>query len=292
MQTSVHDLYQYDHVYQLLFSDTEFCLSKDNAPMNSNSNSLKAHKGIDNSLVFRILSPDRKPVDMCQYQIYGRVTDAENGTIVLEKLARQGSAKGVLYFELNSGDITDIHSGTYNFVLIATQPFVTGQYEVGAIIEKPLFVNFNNDVQMTLTITEQALHDPVPSVIITETDWTGDSFFPMNAPPTFGYYSKAIAGARVLNHRSSVHSFSTYTENFTGVLELFGTLDETPSPYLDSSRWFKLYPSSMSQDIEYIGYTGTQAWTLQCNVMWLKFRLFPSTQVINPGIMKKIIFRA
>lgn len=290
MQTSVHNLYQYDQVYQLLFADDMTCYCRDNGPMTQIN--LKAHKGIDNSLVFRVLDPDRAAVNMCNYQIYGRISDPTNGTIVLEKLARQGSAKGIVFFELDSGDITDIHSGTYNFVLIATQPFVTGYHEIGATIEKPLYVNYNNDVQMTIVITEQALHDPVPSVIIHETDWTGDSFFPTGCQPSFGFYSKAIAGARVLNHRSSVHSFSTYTENFTGTLEIYGTLDETPSPYLDSSRWFKIYPSTMSNDIEYIAYTGTSAWTFQANIMWIKLRYLPSTQVLNPGKMKKIIFRA
>jgi len=290
MQTSIHTLFRYENVHQLLFTENVMCYQRDNGPMNSTS--LKVHKGIDNRLVFRVLDPDRAPVNMCDYQIYGRILDASNGSIVLEKVARQGSAKGTVFFELDSGDITTIHSGTYKFILVATQPFVTGIHETGATVEKPLYVNYNNDIQMEMVVTEQAIYDPVPSVILHETDWTGDSFFPMNAPPTLGYYSKAIAGARVLNHRSSVHSFSTYTENFTGVLQIFGTLEETPSPYLTDSTWFKIYPSTMSQDIEYVGYTGTQAWAFTSNIMWIKLRYIPSTQVVDPGIIKKIIFRA
>lgn len=291
MEATIHKLFQYDHVHQLLFTDNgQLCYCQDNAPMNLQP--LKVHKGIDNKLIFRVLDPDRNPVDICCVQIYARITDPDNNIIVLEKLARLGSAKGMVFLELNSGDITDIHAGMYNLVLIVTKPFVTGQHESGAYIEKPLFVNYDDDVQMTLLITEQALKTPVPSIVLNEKDWTGDSFFPTGAPPTFGFYSKAIAGARVLNHKSSVHSFSTYTQNFTGVLELYGTLDESPSPYLDSTRWFKIYPSTMSSDIEYRAYTGTQAWTFTTNVMWLKFRYFPSTQVADPGRMVKIIVRA
>jgi len=48
----------------------------------------------------------------------------------------------------------------------------------------------------------------------------------------------------------------------------------------------------MSSDIEFIGYTGTQAWTFSANVMWLKFRYFPSTAVADPGRMVKVIVRA
>jgi hypothetical protein len=100
-----------------------------------------------------------------------------------------------------------------------------------------------------------------------------------------------LPGARVLNHIDSVHSFSTFTKNATGVLEIWGTLEETPDPYLNDTRWFKIFPSSMSQDIEFIGYTGTTAWTFAANFMWLKFRWFPSTAVLDPGIMQKLIVR-
>lgn len=291
MHTTIHNLYSYDHIHQLLFvDDGQICFMKDNAPMVNND--ITIHKGVDNRVVFRVLGPDRSPVNMCQYQLMARVNDTSNGTIVLEKPVSQGSVKGTLFLELDSGDITDIHAGTYGLVIIATQPFVTGQHELGATIERPLFIDQYSNVSMILNITDQALHDPVPSVVLCESDWTGDSFFPVYGPPSFGFYSKAIAGGRVLNHRSSIHTFSTYTENFTGVLELYGTLDETPTAYLDSTRWFKIYPSTMSQDIIFTEYTGTQAWAFQCNAMWLKFRYFPSTQVPDPGKMKKIIFRA
>jgi hypothetical protein len=95
----------------------------------------------------------------------------------------------------------------------------------------------------------------------------------------------------VLNHKDGVHSFSTYTKNFTGVLEIWGSLEETPDPYLNHTRWFKIFPSSMSVDIEFIGYTGTQAWTFDANVMWLRFRYFPSQAVLDPGILEKLIVR-
>jgi len=74
-------------------------------------------------------------------------------------------------------------------------------------------------------------------------------------------------------------------------LQIWGSLEETPDPYQSQTRWFKIYPTSMSQDIEFIKYSGTQAWTFSANFLWLKFRMIPSTQVIDPGIMQKLIVR-
>lgn len=289
MDVSLHKLYLYDHVWQLLAVGDTFCSCKDNGPMN-NSNPLKAHKGLDNKLIFRVLGPDRVPQDIaCDQQVYARIIDPDNRTVVLEKLCRLGPAKGIITLELDGGDLALIHAGLYEIVLIRTQEFVSNQPDY--YIEKPLYSNLNDDVAMQLEITEQAFKAPAPSVVIEPGDWTPDIIMPTFGPPAPCYYTARIPGGRVLNHIESVQSFSTYTLNATGILEIWGTLEETPDPYVNSTRWFKIYPSTMSQDIEFIGYTGTQAWTFAANFMWLKFRWFPSQAVLNPGIMSKLIVR-
>jgi len=290
VDVSLHKLYLYDHVWQLLAVGDTFCPCKDNGPMN-NTVPLKAHKGLDNKLIFRVLGPDRVPQDIaCDQQVYARVINPENRTVVLEKLCRLGPAKGIITCELDSGDLALIAAGLYEFVLIRTQDFISNV--PGYYVEKPLYSDMNDNVAMELEITEQAFKAPLPSVTLLPGDWTPDILIPTFGPPTPCFYSSRIPGGRVMNHIDSVHSFSTYTENFTGILEIWGTLEETPDPYLSASRWFKIYPSSMSTDIEFIGYTGTQAWTFSANFLWLKFRYFPSQEVLDPGILKKLIVRA
>jgi len=288
MDVSYHKLYLYDHVFQLLMVGDNLCPCKDNGPMNKIP--LKAHKGIDNKLIFRVLSPDRTPVDIsCNKQVYARIIDPDNRTVVLEKLCRLGPAKGLINLELDAGDLALINAGLFTMVLISTEAFVADT--VGDYIERPLYSDLNDNVSMEIEITEQAFKAPLPSVVLNPEDWTPDILVGTMTPPRPCFYSKRIPGSRVLNHINSVHSFSTYTENFTGILEIWGSLEETPDPYLSEARWFKIYPSTFSQDIEFIGYTGTQAWTFAENCLWLKFRYFPSTQVLDPGLLKKLIVR-
>lgn len=289
MDVTFHKMYLYDHVWQLLAVGDTFCSCKDNGPMNNNI-PLKAHKGIDNKLIFRVLGPDRVPFDIaCDQQVYARIIDPENRMVALEKLCRLGPAKGIITLELDSGDLALIHAGLFEMVLIRTQDFVSNV--PGYYIEKPLYSDFNDNVAMEIEITEQAFKAPQPSVTLLPGDWTPDILIPTFGPPAPCFYSPRIPGGRVLNHIESVQTFSTFTRNFTGVLEIWGSLEETPDPYLSSARWFKIYPSTMSQDIEFIGYTGTQAWAFQANFMWLKFRYFPSQQVLDPGILEKLIVR-
>jgi hypothetical protein len=289
MDVTFHKLYMYDHVWQLLAVGDTFCNCKDNGPMN-NTIPLKAHKGIDNKLLFRVLGPDRVPFDVsCDQQVYARIIDPGNRTICLEKLCRLGPAKGLITLELDAGDLALLHAGLYEMVLIRTQDFISNV--PGYYIEKPLYSDFEDNVALEIEITEQAFKAPLPSVTILPENWTPDVNIPTFGPITPSFYTSRIPGGRVLNHINSVHSFSTYTQNATGILQIWGSLEETPDPYLSETRWFKIYPSSMSQDIEFIGYTGTQAWTFAANFLWLKFRWIPSTQVLDPGIMAKLIVR-
>lgn len=287
MQVNIQKVFLYDHVRQLTVVGDNFCPCKDNGPMNKNP--IRAHKGIDNKIVFRALGPDRIPYDIaCNQQVYARIIDPDNNTVVIEKLCRLGPAKGIITLELDSGDIAEIHAGLYNMVLIRTEEFVSNV--PGYYVELPLYSDYDNNISMEIEITQQGFKTPIDSVVLTPDDWTPDILVPTFGPPTPCFYSSRIPGARVMNHVDSVHSFSTYTENFTGILEIWGSLEQTPDPYLNN-RWFKIYPSTMSQDIEFVNYTGTQAWTFSANFMWLKFRYFPSTEVLDPGIIKKLIVR-
>lgn len=289
MDVTFHKMYLYDHVWQLLSVGDTFCSFKDNGPMNNNTQ-LKAHKGIDNKLIFRVLGPDRVPQDVaCDQQVYARIIDPDNRMVVLEKLCRLGPAKGIITLELDGGDIALIHAGLYEIVLIRTQDFVSNSPDY--YVEKPLYSDMNDNVAMQIDITEQAFKAPAPSITILPENWTPDIIMPTFGPPAPCFYTARIPGGRVLNHIDSVQSFSTYTLNVTGVLECWGTLEETPTPYLNDKRWFKIFPSSMSQDIQFIGYTGTQAWTFAANFMWLKFRFFPSQEVLDPGVLAKLIVR-
>lgn len=281
-------VYLYDNIRQLLAVGNVICPLKDSGPMTKNP--ILIHKGIDNETFFRVLGPDRIPFDVaCGQQVYARIINPDNRTIVLEQLCRLGPAKGLITLSLNSGDIADVAVGLYQMVLIRTEEFVNNV--PGYYTERPLYSDMYDNISMEVEITEQAFKAPLDSITILPEDWTPDLIMPTVGAPIPCFYTKRIPGARILNHKESVHSFSTYTQNFTGTLELFGSLEETPDAYLSPTRWFKIYPSTMSQDIEYVGYTGTTAYTYQMNVLWVKFRLTPSTAVLDPGVMSKLIIR-
>lgn len=282
-------IYLYDNVRQLLTIGDTFCTcSGDNSPMNNNT--LRAHRGIDNKLVFRALGPDRVPFSIPPNQsIYCRIINKDNSSVVFEKICRLGPAKGIITLELNSNDLIPVSAGLYSIVLIRTDNFIANINDY--FLEKPMFTDFENNVAMDLEITDQAYNSPTPSITLNPQDWTTDLRVPNVGMPVPSFYSSRIPGNKTLNRSSAVHTFSTYTLNFTGSLEIWGSLEEAPDPYVSPNRWFEIYPSTMSNSVQYTSYTGTQAWTFQANIFWLKFRLIPSTAVLDAGQMLKLIVR-
>lgn len=280
-------VYSYVNVRQITVDNGIFSV-KENSPMSLTP--IIVHKGMDNPVVFRSVTTDRIPYDIpFSEKIYGRLIDTNNHTVLLEKLCTTGPAKGVITLLLDGSDLSKIYPGKYRLVLIRTEELVAGVSNY--LIEKPLHSDMAGNLMYDIEITEQSNLHPLPSIEILPINWIEDILIAVEGINIPVKYTSSIPGARILNKVDAVHSFSTYTENFTGVLELWGTLEDAPSPYVNEIRWFKIYPSSMSQDIQYIGYTGTQAWTFQANVMYIKFRLLPSTSVLDAGKMNKIIVR-
>jgi len=302
MEISLHDLYLYDDIRRLLLvNDQITCLATDNAPMNKRH--LKAHKGLDNVLMFRVFTPDRQPANVCQYQIFGRLFNTENRELVLEKPCRTNTAKGMVFLDLNEGDLANIAIGAYDLVIVGQKPLVAQQV-VGEKTTTPFYTDTSNNIVATLLVTGQAERVPIPSWIITEDDWTPTRVLD-NATGRLvqQFYSSSLPGNRVQNHINGTHSFSVYTDEehkCSGFLTVLGTLDLNPSEDPHSTHWFNLQMIPGADELEFVNFFGTEAYSFSANVMFLKFLYTPAIDTTylgnglqyNPGFLKKIILRS
>ena len=289
MDSNFRKVYSYDNVVQLLTVGDNFCVCRgDNAPMNSTT--LRVHRGVDNKLIFRALGPDRVPFNIPPNQVvYGRIIDPDNNALMLERICKVGPAKGIITLELDAADASTLHTGLYSLILIRTEVSIADLSDYR--LEKPMFSDFENNISMDLEVTDQAMKQPANSFVITPDKWTTDLSVPNASVPIPSFYSSKIPGNRTLNKSSSVHTFSAYADHCYGTLEIWGSLEEEPDAYAAPTRWFKVYPSSMSNDITFVNYSGTQAWSFQANISWLKFRYIPSQAVLDPGKLLKLTVR-
>lgn len=285
MEISLNKLYLYDDVRRLLLNDEGYlCLDKDNAPMNKHI--IKIHKGTDSSLKFRVFGPDRVPVNICDYELYGRMIDVENGDILLEKKCRLGSATGMVFLDITEGEITEIAIGTYNLVILGVKPFVSSMREQSEQLTTSFYTDYDNNVVTQIEVTNQAERQPIPSYTIEKDEWTPVLETTREGEWVRTLQTDAIPGNRVRNHMYGTHTYSIWAENATGTLELFGTLDETPNPSLERG-WCPVYPSTDSAFIEFREFTGTEAYQFEGNFMWFKFRYTPNQDIFEVGPLEE-----
>lgn len=272
-------LYLYENVHRLTRKDDPgyFDIKMDNFPMNKRV--IKLHKGMDNTITFRVFLPDNKPASVCDTEVYFRLIDHEKRETILERKMVSGAQKGFLSVDIYEGDLSDLDIGLY---VAAVVELVDGKFS-------PLFTDFDNNIRLTVEITDQAERTPLPSVEITENDWTEYKVWNEDeGRDVFYFMSSSIPGNRSANHITSNHSFSVNCDNYSGKLYLYGTLDNTPNPLI-SRGWFKLEIDGADY-LEFIEYTGTRFYNFQSNVMWYRFVHEPAEN--NRQNLKKIIARS
>lgn len=280
------ELFAYDNVRRLLYFDSDnYCYSTDNAPMNKRP--IKVHKGIDNTIPFRVFDPDRKVHSLrkCDVEYLARVTQVDTGYILLERACKVGTATGILTLSLLESDLSNIDPGLYSLVIIENTSFTVD----GEVISKPLFTDYDGNVSSSIEITEQVARQPRPTYTLTDKSWTPTRLGTVNGIVQQAY-SSAIPGNRVGNIEGN-HTFSVNCSAFTGNITIMGTLSESPSPDpTTGNEWFVIPPSSFTGRIECTNYTGTDAFFFRNNVMWVKF-IISYGAVTDPGKVVKILAR-
>ncbi len=288
MEISTQHLYLYKDVSRLLLKRDRFTNDvMDNAPMNKRP--MKLHKGVDNTLHFRVFNPDRTPANVCNKSVYARIIDQDTHELLLERSMHSGSAKGFMSVDILESDLSNIHVGLYKLVIVHSENLVTGVE--GDYTNTAFFTDYSNNIDMTVEVTDQANRSPRPSIIVKPSDWTENRYFNTEINNRDSrFFTEAIPTPRSRGLISNLHSFSVYADNYTGKLKVFGTLDQTPNPDIDRG-WFNIKAYDDADYIDFIEYTGTRFFSFEGNYMWLKFVYFPDS-VNNAGSIEKLIVRS
>ena len=259
-----------------------------NSPLNRKT--IKIHKGVDNSIRFRVLNPDRKIVSVDHLSIRCRFISTENNERVLDKFAQLTSSKGDVKLNISEGDLVPIAAGFYNLIVTGEEALLPGV--VGSEnFATPFYVDTAGDIIATVEIVASADPTTTPSVEILKNDEQDDWRIAneVGAPTTF--YSSAIPGARIKNHINAVHTFSVATTAFTGTLQLKGSLDLQPSA--DIRNYFPIDITSGTDIITFTNFTGITSHTFEANFLWMIFVYIPDTSLPppGPGVIDKVLLR-
>lgn len=287
MTDSIIKLMRYENRLDLMYVDSQIrgCNVVNNSPLNKKI--IKVHKGVDNTVRFRVLNPDRRRVSVDHLAVRCRLVNNENKERVLERFADVLTTnKGDVRLTIYEGDLVNIAPGFYSLVVTGQEALVPGNNESGNV-NTPFFLDNAGDIVATIEVVDSADVTPLESVELLPDNWTIVS--DPGLPGTRTYASSAIAGARVKNHLNAVHSFSVRTTAFTGTLELRASLDLQPPA--DLANYFPVDITTGTQIITFDNYTGITSHTFEANFMWLKFIYRPDTNLEDFGTIDKVLLR-
>lgn len=268
----------------MTFVNSEFTVTENYAMNNDYIN--KLHRGADNVLDVFIKNKDLKKVPLQSANVKARFIDTESNEVVLEKylcldLTNQSQGKLFVY----EGDLKDIEPGLYNLVFLVEEPVGSNSPDVYSATT--MYSDHNGKARIRVEVIGDLGTTPSPTYESNPMLWT-----PSNTVEFVGankvVYSSAIPANKIRNHKNSLHTFSIIAEEFTGKLEVLGSLDIDPPS--DQLQYFTVPLGPDTNEIEFTDYTGTEAWTIQHNLFWVKFKLTIDSE--NLGEMSKLSFRS
>lgn len=240
------------------------------------------HKGLDNTVHFRVRNADLKKVNMAGETVIAKIINPENGEKVLEKSVNVSSGKSeCLEFVVYEGDLVNLGAGHYKMYLECKHfPYTNN---TAAHSATPLYINENGDIGYDVEITGKIDSTPYPTVEMVDprNTWTETAI-----NQTQYYVSSAIECNAIRNHTNSLHTFAVYGTEFTGKLEIWGSLELDPPGELEN--WFPVQVMDAPVNvIELENYTGVHPFNIVGNYYWVKFRLAHES-----GKLDKILWRS
>lgn len=239
-----NNLYRYDTIIGITSTGKSYNL--DNRSMNTRE--LKVHKGVENTIYFKITDRDRKNQNVFNSRLIATIVDPQSHSRILTKDCAVSLQAGQCSLVVGPGDLTNIDPGFYEMFIT-----VSPQGET----EQPLYSNQNNDLKFDLEITNQSYVTPVATQ--TQAQW-----FLADASSN-SYVSSAFVGNQENNYSDPQHSMSIYTQEFSGSLTIQGSLlENSPQSSYPNSEWADIFTVNLSN------ITSIQHFTFKINTNWLR----------------------
>jgi hypothetical protein len=247
---------------------------------------IKLHKGVDNSVQFKVKDKDYKAVAVDHMTVGARLVNQETDEVMVEKYLDGGICKGQMCLTVYEGDLMNVPAGFYTLILTQEKAIYSGNATEAAHL--PFYTDQGDNISYKVEVTNQGKATPKASIELTPNEWVPHD---ASSDP-YTVYSPAVPANSIRNHKNSLHTFTIEGDSFTGSLYAYGTLEANPPTEITS--YFDIDITDGVQEIVMDDYTGLSAFTLTANLTWVKFKLVydPDIELEDNGSVKSIIWRS
>ena len=207
-------LYLYDNNVTVYFSPETGGFTT-NRSVKVYDRKLNFFKGIDNTVLFSFKNDDQKPVGITGKTIFFNLMDPENKTTAIQKqMTVKDGIKGIAQLKIAENDLLDHPAKFYT-------------YSVHIKDEEDNELPVYSDTQYMPGGTAEVMENIYPELKPS----TEISSFTKRSTQLI---SSTVDAAPEINSNNALHSIAVYTTDFTGRLEIFGTMDASASLATDA----------------------------------------------------------
>lgn len=261
------NVYQYDREIEVVSLEgsntTSMTTYLGNMPMYDGHH--KLHKGIDNTLRFKIKDTDRKPIDLTNKTVIWKMYDRERRENVLFRYPIVTNAtKGMCALDIPTTDTIMLPEGFYQFAM----------YTVEDGVEQIIYTDTYDNAKGVIEVVDDVYPEFEDSQETTTFFNDGSKF----VTTTFDGSGNTIKS-------KSMHTFAVYYNNFTGNVKIQGDLSVHPST--NDNDWFDLSPDLLyTPSITVNNETGVIGYVVKANVNWIRL-----TYTATSGTIDKVLLR-
>jgi hypothetical protein len=258
------NLYIYKPTYKLTISNDGHRLEGQ-----MYNNSIKVHKGIDDTITFNVYDDSRRPANINNVTLSLNVIDANSGISVLNKIPIvHPQDKGKFDVKFNRDDVANLDAGLYEYSVIITT--VEGDTSVA-------YTDLSQTATGVIELIDDILPDPANTVVVSSftINGTRHESYAFNAKPNRSY-------------QSSLNTYAVYLTNYSGKFYFEGSHDMTAP-----SNWFVVDLQSDNQSIDfnlYASKSGIDPGNFEISTNW--FRIVHVPDGTNVGTVDKVLIRS
>jgi hypothetical protein len=205
---------------------------------------IQLYRGIDNTISFEIKNSDQKPVSILNTYTPKLMAFDENNVLILEKTGTiletsTPSKKGQFKIEITANDLLDVKQQYVSYNV-----FLTKDSDNTNVVT---YADSHFGVKGTMMISSEAFPGPSATYSI--------NTFTEIAASTGKYTSEAITAEATRNGNSALHTAALYSTNFTGDVDIQGTLDNQVT---NGTPWGTIATVSLANETQpkYVNFNG------------------------------------
>jgi hypothetical protein len=232
---------------------------------------LRLHKGIDNTIEFRLLNNDQKLLNVVGLTMYWIVLNRDTSELIYQQqYVVQGSDNSLVRFTIPEADLEPIASGKYMY----------STYLVNDAGAKSILYG---DSQFGPTVPVEVVANSFPQVLpsVSITDFFTSEYLNYQQPDNSKYTSAIYADPEKNSTNNALHTAVFYTSGFEGQIDIEVSMENAIG---DTVVWSTLasQPVTSDQSISYLNFNGIFG--------FVRFRSIPAQS--NTGTVDKILYRS